>query len=119
MAMKSLSFMISFMLISSVAHCFELYGSWKTEDLSGYNETPLKIIRFDKTTYYYGKYSLDAKYKNEGDKITVECTPAKLKIVIKDDNKISVTFPNPRFPQNITYTRISDEEAAKLLQQDR
>ena len=118
--MKILFFMAFFMLIASTTHCFELYGSWKTDALYEYEyASPLFIIKFDKEKYYYGKHSLDAKYKQTGNEIYVECLPVTLKIVVEDDEIIKVSFEDPSLPKDIVYTRISDEEAAKLLQQNR
>lgn len=118
--MKSVIFAILFMLIASTSHAFELYGSWKADSLAEKEyASALFVIKFDEKKYYYGEYSLDAKYKEDKGEIYVECLPVTLKIVVDSDEKIKVTFEDPRLPKDIVYTRISDEEAAKLLQQRR
>ena len=40
-------------------------------------------------------------------------------IIVEDDEIIKVSFEDPSLPKDIVYTRISDEEATKLLQQNR
>lgn len=114
--MKKTIFVIScvcifmFIFIYS-ASAFEIYGFWKS-DL----KYPLNIIKFDKSTYYYGKYSQPAFFSVENNVTTVQFTKySKLYILEEQDDIIKITFPDPSLPKQVIYKRISEEEAVKLI----
>lgn len=114
--MKRTIFVMSFVcmfIFTSIysASAFEIYGYWKS-DL----KYPLNIIKFDKSTYYYGKYSQPAKYSKENNITVVQFTKySKLHILEEQDDIIKITFPDPSLPKHIIYKRISEEEAVKLI----
>lgn len=104
---------ISIFILNSVisALAFEVYGYWKSEE-----DYPLNIIAFDSSTYYYGKYSQQAKFLNKNDILYVQFTKySTLQIINENNNIIKVTFPDPSLPKNIVYKRISENEAKKIL----
>lgn len=90
---------------------FEIYGYWKSEE-----EYPLNIIGFDSSTYYYGKFSQQAKFSNKNNILYVQFTKhSTLQIFDESNDVIKVTFPDPSLPKNIVYKRISENEAKAIL----
>lgn len=114
--MKKKIFMPIFILvflgiIQSSSYAFDLYGCWKSEQ-----KPPLNILKFDKDTYYYGKHSLPAKFSADGNKyIVIFNVDSEIHIIPEGDNSIKVTFPTQVLPQNIIYTRVTEEERANLI----
>lgn len=112
---KTMAIFFLLMSFSQSAFSFELYGSWWKSN----QKYPVNIIKFEKDKFYCADVSFSASYSKDGDCINVKYTMRSTLKVIPDGNTIKVTFPTAKFPKDIVYTRISDEEAAKLLQQNR
>lgn len=106
------TFMFTFLIFTAnSSSAFELYGCWKSEQ-----KNSLNIIKFDKTTYYYGKNSLPAKFSKNGDVYIVTFNiDSEIHIVPDGNDAIKVTYPNPALPQNIIYKRVTEDERAELI----
>lgn len=101
--------------ISSSALAFDLYGCWKSEQ-----RYPLNVLKFDNENYYYGPYSLSAKYTEKGDEqLVIFNIDSEIRLKKIDENTIKATFPDPSLPQDIVYKRISEEERATLIMKKR
>lgn len=116
-------FLISF---SQSAFAFEIYDLWWKATFKDpvMNETTTNLLKLEKSRLTYGSagdtsVSFDAQISEKDDIISVTFRGGTVEIKEGDENSIKVTWPHPRFPKDIVYTRISDEEAAKLLQQRR
>lgn len=112
---KAMAIFLLLMSFSQSAFAFELYGSWWKSN----QKYPANIIKFDEKKFYYGNYVKDATYSMNDKVINVKYGVRSVLKIIPDGDTIKVTFPTSKFPKDIVYTRISDEEAAKLLQQNR
>ena len=123
---KAMAIFLLLMSFSQAAFAFELYGSWwkATFENPVLNETTTNLLKLEKNkiTYGYigdGSISFDAQILEKGDIFSVSFRGGTIEIKEGDEDSIKVTWPHPRFPKDIVYTRISDEEAARLLQQSR
>ncbi len=101
--------------ISSPALAFDLYGCWKSEQ-----RYPLNVLKFDKNNYFYGQYSLPAKFtEREDEQLVIFNVDSEIRLKKIDNNTIKATFPDPSLPQDIVYKRISEEERATLIKKKR
>lgn len=112
---KTIAIFLLLMSFSHSAFSFDLYGSWWKSD----QKYPVNIIKFENKKFYYGNYIKEATYSMDEKVINVKYGIRSVLKIIPDGDTIKVTFPTSKFPKDIVYTRISDEEAAKLLQQSR
>ena len=103
------------MFISSPGFAFDLYGCWKSNQ-SDRRLYGIHVLKFDQDRYYYGENSLPAKFTEKGDAQIVTFFKTS-EIILKkvDDNTIKATFPDPGLPQDILYTRITDEERDQII----
>ena len=124
---KTMAIFLLLMAFSQSAFAFDLYGSWwkATFENPVMNETTTNLLKLEKNRLTYGDagsraVSFDAQISEKDDTIYVTFRGGTIELKEGDEeNSIKVTWPHPRLPKDIVYTRISDEEAAKLLQQNR
>lgn len=124
---KTMAIFLLLMAFSQSAFAFDLYGSWwkATFENPVMNETTTNLLKLEKNRLTYGfsgdsPVSFDAQISDNDDIFSVTFPGGTIEIKEGDEEEnIKVTWPHPRFPKDIVYTRISDEEAAKLLQLNR
>ena len=100
------------MTACSQSSSFDLNGCWKSNE-----KYPLNIIQFENNIYKYGKFSEKCTIDKKDGLYIVSFVGGKIIIKQENNNNIKVTYPNPALPKNIEYTRISKEDADKIIKQ--